>query len=52
MPLLRVTLFKIPDAADVEKTLEAYEKLKANAQKVYMPLAEPDGYPLWTPTNT
>jgi hypothetical protein len=34
MPLLRVTLFKIPDPADVEKALEAYEKLKKDAVKV------------------
>jgi hypothetical protein len=34
MPLLRVTLFKIPDPADVETTLASYEKLKANNSKV------------------
>jgi hypothetical protein len=40
MPLLRVTLFKIPDPADVDKTIEAYEKVKADNQKVLPRLAE------------
>jgi hypothetical protein len=41
MPILRVTLFKIPESADVDKALEAYEKLKANQQKVCSDVQRP-----------
>jgi hypothetical protein len=34
MPILRVTLFKIPEEADIQTTLAAYEKLSKDAVKV------------------